>query len=258
MFEPENDIERLLMRASADPAGRPDFARALMDTQVFVVLVSESGKIEAGPDGNAVIPAGAKLSMPTATRGEEHLVPFFSARSRAKAWFKGDHIVAPDTVRELFERSVGQSFVLNPGSDYGKEFTPNEVRRLLAGHFDEGQQTVTIEKPEQVLLAHPKEIPTDLIEALAREFTKVPSVRGAWLMLAMRAGASEQSWMLGVDHKGSWQDVRAAIGRAVAGDVLNGWVLDAKPLDGSELSMTLRTGIPITAAKRGFLQKLFR
>ena len=64
--------------------------------------------------------------------------------------------------------------------------------------------------------------------------------------------------MLGVDHKGDWQDVRDAIGRAVAGDVLKGRLLDALPLDGQFARPTLRTGIPITAAKRGFLQKLFR
>jgi hypothetical protein len=35
-------------------------------------------------------------------------------------------------------------------------------------------------------------------------------------------------------------------------------LLDALPLEGSSLAVTLRTGIPIPAAKRGFLQKLFR
>lgn len=258
MFEPENDIERLLMRASAEPAERPGFARALMDAEVFAVLVSDGAKIMPGSDGNAVIPAGAKLSMPTATRGEEKLLPFFSARSRAKTWFKGDHVVAPERTRDLFERSPNAHFILNPGSDYGKEFTPGEVKQLLAGHFDPGPRTITIEKPDQVLLAHPKETPVDLIEALGRELQAVKSVQGAWLMLAMRAG--EQNWMLGVDHDGSWQDVRAAIGRAITGDVLGGRMLDALPLAGSSLAATLRTGIPIpvTAAKRGFLQKLFR
>ena len=43
MFEPENDIERLLMRASAEPAERPAFARALMDAQIVLVLVPEGG-----------------------------------------------------------------------------------------------------------------------------------------------------------------------------------------------------------------------
>jgi hypothetical protein len=128
------------------------------------------------------------------------------------------------------------------------------VARLLAGDFDlSSPQAVTTQAPQQIMLAHPKEIPSALIEALAREFADVKSVRGAWLMLAMRGGEAEQSWMLGVDHTGAWQEVRDAIGRAIVGDILGGRVLDAMPLDGSSLAVTLRTGIPVTAAKPGFL-----
>jgi hypothetical protein len=260
MFEPENDIERLLMRASAEPAMRPGFARALMDAQIFLVLVPDSGSIMPGADGKAVISEGAQLVSPTAMRNGQKLFPLFTAASRAKAWYKDDHIVAPESLRNVFARCPDDAYVLNPGSDYGKEFTPPEVRRMLAGQFDEAPQTQIIEKTEQVLLAHPKEIPVDLIAALGRELGAVPAVRGAWLMLAMRQGADAQSWMLGVDHEGDWQDVRAAIGRAIKGDVLNGMMLDAMPLTTSEVSVTLRTGIPILTAapKRGFFQKLFR
>jgi SseB protein N-terminal domain/SseB protein C-terminal domain len=253
MFEPENDIERLLMHASADPAERPAFARALMDAQIVLVLVPD-GPIASGPDGNAVIPEGTKMTLPSAMRGEERLIPFFTTRSRAQAWYRDDHVAVPERVRDLFARYPGAPFVLNPGSDYGKDFTPGEVARMLAGDFDlSGPQAVTTQVPQQVMLAHPSEIPTALIEALAREFAAVKSVRGAWLMLAMRGGESEQSWMLGVDHGGAWQDVRDAIGRALVGDILGGRMLDAMPLDGSSLAATLRTGIPVTAAKGGFL-----
>jgi hypothetical protein len=92
-----------------------------------------------------------------------------------------------------------------------------------------------------------------LIEALGRELGVVKTVKGAWLMLAMLPGNAEQSWMLGVDHAGAWQDVQDAIGRAIAGDILEGRILDAMPLEGSSLASTLRTGIPVIAAKRGFL-----
>jgi SseB protein C-terminal domain/SseB protein N-terminal domain len=252
MFEPENDIERLLMRASAEPAERPGFARALIDAQIFVVLVSDGGPIVPGPDGKVVIPEGTKLTLPNAMRGEERLIPFFTAPSRARAWFKDDHIVAPDRTRDLFRRYPDAPFLLNPGSDYGKEFTPNEIKRLLAGQFEDGARTIVTEKSE-VLLGHPQEVPTALIEALKREFSEVNSIRGAWLMLAMLPGNAEQSWMLGVDHAGAWQDVQDAIGRAIAGDILEGRILDAVALEGSSLASTLRTGIPVTAAKGGFL-----
>lgn len=255
MFEPENDIERMLMRASAEPAERPAFARALMDSQIFVVLVPDADHpVVHGPDGKTVVAEGTTLSLPSAMRGDEKLIPFFTAPSRARNWFKGDHIVSPDLTRDLFGRYPGAPFVLNPGSDYGKDYTPGEVARMLAGEFDQrAPQTITTQAPEQILLAHPKEIPTDLIEALTRELAAVKSVHGAWLMLAVHAGQTEQSWMLGVDHEGSWHVVRDAIGRAIVGDILGGRLLDALPLEGSALAGTLRTGIPVTAGRSGFL-----
>ena len=154
-------------------------------------------------------------------------------------------------MRDLFARYPDQACVLNPGSDYGKEFTPAEVKRLLAGHFEEASGNVTVSAGGRVLLGHPSEIPHALIAALGRELGAVASVRGAWLLLAMREGQSEQGWMLGVDHRGPWDEVAAAIDRACAGDVLAGRMLDATPLDDSPLSSTLRTGIPVTAGKAG-------
>ena len=169
MFEPENDIERLLMRASAEPAERLAFARAVMDAQIFVVLVSDGGPIVPGPDGQITIPAGTKLTLPSAMRGEERLIPFFTAPSRARTWFNGEHIVAPERTRDLFARYPDLPFLLNPGSDYGKEFTPPEVKRLLAGQFDEGPRTIVTDKPQQVMLGHPKQIPVALVaERIAR------------------------------------------------------------------------------------------
>jgi SseB protein N-terminal domain len=129
-----------------------------MDSEVFLVLVPESGKIEPGPDGNATIPEGTKLNVASAERDGQRFFPLFTAPSRARAWFKGDHIVAPDKTRDLFGRCPDVPFMLNPGSDFGKEFTPREIARLLAGQFDEGPQTITLDKPTQVLLGHPKEL----------------------------------------------------------------------------------------------------
>ena len=109
-----------------------------------------------------------------------------------------------------------------------------------------------------MLLAHPKEIPTDLIEALAREFAAVKSVRGAWLMLAMRAGRANRAGCSAsiTRARGRTCAMRSAARYQAISSTAR--MLDALPLEGSSLAATLRTGIPITAAKPGFLQKLFR
>jgi hypothetical protein len=246
MSEPENEIERELVRAITEPAARPGFLRMFMAAEVFIVLVPEGGApIAPGPDGSATVPPGAKLNLMTMKRGEETLVPIFTAPSRVRAWFAGEHIVASDKVSTLFTNFGRVPFVLNPGSDIGKEFTVGEIERLMAGDFETGLRHSVLDQPEQFLLAHPAQPPEALIAALARELGAVRSVSGACLMLASRAGNPAQSWMLGVEHSGDWNEVNTAIARAVSGSDLQGRSLDATPLTDSELSTTLRTGIPI-------------
>ncbi|MGM4919705.1 enhanced serine sensitivity protein SseB C-terminal domain-containing protein [Tardiphaga sp. 813_E8_N1_3] len=258
MFQPENDIERALMRASADPAERPGFARDIIDADIFVVLLPEAGALVPDENGKAGIPEGSKLTLASVRHGDEEVLPFFTAASRARAIFHGDHIVAPDVTRDFFKRNPDRAFLLNPGSDYGKEFSRSEASRLLAGNFGEDGQTVVIEEPANVLLGMPKQIPDALIAALGHELGALKTVLGAWLMLAKHAGETNESWMLGVDHKGEWRDVQEALKRAVRGDVLRGRFLDAVPINENSLGPDLRAGIPVIAAKRGFFSKLFR
>jgi len=258
VFEPENAIERALMRAATEPAARPDFVRSLMDAEVFVALIPEDGgEIPVGPDSQAQIPEGTRVQLATAMRGDETLVAFFTAPSRARSWIENDHIVSPERTRDLFQRYRELAFVLNPGSECGKEFTPAEIERLLAGEFDEPTDATVTDQPVSVLLVHPRERPNALIRALARELASVSDVRSAFLMLAHRTDQSEQIWMLGIELAGDWGPVDAAINRAIAGEVLQGRSLEAVPLDDSELAVILRTGIQIVPEKRAFLG-LFR
>jgi hypothetical protein len=258
MFQPENDIERVLMRAAKEPAERPGFDRAIIDAEIFVVLLPEAGTLVPDVNGRAVLPEKARLATATVTRGDEQLLPFFTAASRARVIFSGDHIVAPDVTRNFFKRNPDRAFVLNPGSDYGKEFTRSEAGRLLAGHFGEGGETIVIDNPQDVLLGRPKQAPEALIAALGRELGALKTVQGAWLLQAQHAGENQPSWMLGVDHNGDWRDVQGALSRAVRGDILRGRFLDAVSINESSLEADLRAGIPLIDRKRGFFSKLFR
>ena len=233
MFEAENDIERLLMRASAEPAERPGFARALIDAQIFVVLVvrrrSDRPRTRRQRPRS---PEGTKLDAAErdARRGEAD--PVLHARRRGRA--PGSRTITSSRrtrTRDLFARYPHAPFLLNPGSDYGKEFTPAEVKRLLAGQFDDGPRTVVAETSQQVLLGASQRDPRRLDRGAGRA-SLTPSKPSRRLADAGDACPQRrQSWMLGVDHTGAWQDVQDAIGRALAGDVLEGRILDALPLE---------------------------
>jgi hypothetical protein len=244
MFEPENDIERVLLRAT-DPAARTAFLRALMDAQIFIVLIPEGGPIVPDANGNATIPEGTTLKLATAQRGDEAIVPFFSAPARARAWFQRDHIVAPEKTRVLFERVRDGPLVLNPGTA-GKEFTRSEVARLLAGNYGEAVNTVTIDKPTNVLLAQPAEYPTDLTSALSRVYSTVPQIKAAYLAQVTFPGEAPHL-LVAVDADMEWRALMDQLRPHLKATLPPDRLIDFTPLAGSSFESYFQSVAPFFA-----------
>ena len=147
MFEPENDLERSLVRAANEPAHRADFFRELMDAQVFLALDFVGDPPVAGPDGEVTLPKGTTLNLRALKSGDEAFVPFFTAPSRARVIFKGEHVVVPEKTRDLFQRYPQAQFVLNPGWPVSKDFLRDEVARFMQGDFGAAHESVTLDEP---------------------------------------------------------------------------------------------------------------
>lgn len=142
MFEPENDIERSLVRAaSGDRQAQATVVRELLQGNIWWAMIVHrpggmlhvpTGPIWkvisdlAGPDGMVLAPAGSMLEVATARRRDRDaaLIACFTAPSRAREWVTRPHIVIPDNIRDAYARPsyAGQRFVLNPGSSYCLEF----------------------------------------------------------------------------------------------------------------------------------------
>jgi hypothetical protein len=218
MFEPENELEHALVTAGADVGSRRGFLRQLLDADVFVALSAD--KIETNPDGTATIPVGAQLRERVVTRNGVTYMAFFSAASRARTIFKDTHVVAPDTTRAVFERHRGAAFVLNPGSEYSREFPPAEAERLLAGDFTPNVDPVTVTAPTSVLLSQPLPYPSELTGALSRAFADHPSIEAAYLTQVDYPGNPERRRAIGIELLNSdWRDfideVQGKLGDAI-------------------------------------------
>jgi hypothetical protein len=135
MFEPENDLERSLIRAVNEPAHRPDFLLRMFNAQTYLAMVVEGGPLPASPDGRVVIPPGATVTPKTLHEGHQEYLQFFTSLSRARARGKGQFLIAPMVTRELFERHFGKHFMLNPGYEHAQKFSSDDVNRMLAGQF---------------------------------------------------------------------------------------------------------------------------
>ena len=136
MFEPENELERSLVRAAAEPAHGPVFLRAMFNGTAFVALEFDGAPPVPNAEGKVVLPEGTKLRLRTVRVGDQVYLPFFTAASRARAALKGKFVIAPNVTREFFERHPGKQFVLNPGHEYTRTLSSDDVNLLLAGQFD--------------------------------------------------------------------------------------------------------------------------
>jgi type III secretion system (T3SS) SseB-like protein len=196
-FEAENDLERALMRAPNDPSARPEFYRLLMDSTLFVI-----GKIEGhqNPQGQM---QGDRLMIATIAWEGKNYHPVFSCMARLKAFAPGEEVEFLQLAgRALFSATKGSHFLLNPGSDFGKELSAEELTSIMG-------QT-------RVMIGQAKEYPKKLVDPLKDFFARTPQVKAAHIVQIAFEGKDEPPHpLIGIDAEGDWQALSQQIGEVM-------------------------------------------
>jgi hypothetical protein len=126
-FVPENALENALVDVASDPAALDAFYRALLDADLFVV-----GEIENHPfSGSRVTETDETLLLVGEVREGKQYIPVFSSLTRLQAHIVGTRRYVAMKGRAIFENARGQTFKLNPSSEYGKELSADEISHLL-------------------------------------------------------------------------------------------------------------------------------
>lgn len=181
-FEPENDLERALMKAPNDESARPEFYRQLLESQLYVL---------GDMNGNQM-----SLTMTEHSGHNYHLA--FSALSRLQAFVKQEEKYLQLKGRDLFAATKGAYFMLNPGADYGKELLPEEIAWILDPK--PVHREVTVEQDTSVLIGQPKNPPTALLDALSAAFNAHRDVTAAHMCQVVSAtDAASPHILIGVD-----------------------------------------------------------
>ena len=223
-FVPENDLEKALMRAPNEPAARPEFYRLLLESDLYVI-----GQVEgrAPGEGRHTVAAGERLQLMSSEAKGQQFIPVFSALVRLQAYVRDERRYLSLNGRSLFEMTGGASFVLNPGSEYGKELLPQEI----AGLLHPPGQTVTMEKPTKVLIGQPAVYPRDLVDALKAAFARRPEVLNAYLVQIAYEGTDQPPHpLIGVETTGDWQSLSQEVGHVVNA-LGSDLPVDAVPID---------------------------
>ena len=203
-FDPENDLERALQRAMAEPALRAEFYRLLLDSNLFVI-----GQIgRASPEDDNTAPANDRLMIATLSHEGREYHPLFSGLSRLKTFAREEDVAHLSfDGRTLFNTTKGASFILNPGSECGKMLVPEEITSILND---------PAYRPVRARLSKPAVYPQSLVDGLKALFGKRPEVVGAHLAEIVVEGSGEPPHpMIGVETDGDWGDLSQAMGEVM-------------------------------------------
>jgi hypothetical protein len=215
-------LEGALRLAATDPSARPDFYRMLLEAEVLVI-----GDASPRPSGKWEAKAGESISLQHWSKPDGSMVlPFFSSIEALQRALDEEVTYYQLPARALFEMTQGATLVLDPRSEYGKEFVPGEITALLAGGLTRAAERHVMEEATQVLLAQPKERPVALIHGIGAFLAKRPAVKRAWLALMTNPAISpEPNLVVGVEVDGDPDAVFAEIGN-VAADLSDGGPVD--------------------------------
>lgn len=208
-LEPENDLERSLQRAATDPASRPRFYRDFTASQIFVV---NHGDPLAG-EGETTLEADSSLRLEAVEMNGKPYLPIFSSLPRLQATLREPARYIALNALEFLKITRGADLVLNPGSDYGKEFTAAEIESILDGSLGQPGETYVAEKPTQVLIGQPSRHPTELVDALKRLFAGRKDVKRAWLAHFHNPERDETAHTLvALEVTGPWDEIAGEVG----------------------------------------------
>jgi hypothetical protein len=200
VFQPVNEIERLLIAAATDPAARPAFYRGLIEHELFLITEGPThrheGRIVAGDNTSyqvRMIELDGKLQAPIFTSVER--ISAIVPREVNFIAMKGGAVLG------MFR---GKDLVLNPGAEYGKMFIAQEVDSILTGTIFSPQAKPDV-GGKKILLGQPNDYPRHITNALQRFFARSREVRAAYLAHAFIPDIDKvPHTLIGVQVTGDW------------------------------------------------------
>jgi hypothetical protein len=130
MFKPVNALETLMQSATSNPAKIPDFYRALLDSELYIL----TPEAELEPGQRRSLELHEKISVATVEFMGKTWHPAFTAPERISAYLKEPETCLEAKARDLFQLlPPGSNFWLNPQSECQKPLPGDEIALLLSG-----------------------------------------------------------------------------------------------------------------------------
>lgn len=175
----DNSLTKTLELAATGKVSTVEFYQALMSVEIFAI-----GSIEGGTnDGSAQThKSGTSFNIKNWMMDDENaIIPFFTSLEDMQKSVSSEESYVAMSAENFFQITKGTHLVLNPGSDYNKEFTPHEVSLLIGQPDDAGISKQTIEKETRAFVGQPAEYPHALVDALSQVLPLYKTIDRAYL-----------------------------------------------------------------------------
>lgn len=229
--EPENRLETLLRLAASEPAHRPEFCKVLLESNVLVL-----GSTDQDLSAEGQLQEGSAISIVNWQEDSGNdVIPFFSSMSALEESVETDEPYLEMPVNVLFEMTLGTKLIMNPHSEYGKEFYPDEIKFLLSNGIIEESTQRTIEEDTEVLLGEPENYPAQLVDSLTTLLSKHTNVSAAYLGLIHDASHDEEpNLIIGVQGEDDLETVIQEAGLVARDTTVGDEVIDFIIIDNND------------------------
>lgn len=220
-FEPVNVLEESLMLAADHPSSRPRFYEELVKSNIYFITEDS-----AGTEGG-VLKADTKVSIRQIVAENKTYIPVFSSVQRLQTFITEPATYLAMNSLDFFNLTKGTEVLLNPGSEYGKAFSIQEIDSILDGTIGTPHERYVVEKETTVQIGLPANPPTELLSELTKLFRTLKDVQAAYNVLINNPedGLGPHT-LIGIVVSGDWERVMGA-----AGMVANAVTVPNPPID---------------------------
>lgn len=233
VFKPENQLEKSLVNASKNPSSRPQFYRDLLEADILVInRGKENLKIK-----NNLLEKGSKLEIPNIERNGKLWIPIFSSLTRLRELIPSEVVYVKLNARDFFENARGSEIILNPASEFGKEFSSEEVEKILDNSIFKPYQTIIAKKETKLIIGQPAVFPEKLVKELIKYFSTNKNIIRAYLVQIYNPESSEPPHLLvSIDARGDFEKIIGDVGLIATGVLGKDEFIDFTRLNNSDVS----------------------
>jgi hypothetical protein len=177
-----HSIENALAEAIRDPGARPEFHRALLDSDVYVVTANSQEELRKGSLGSVA------LKLVLYESNGEMMVPFFTSAEKLEEALKQHPGWVRLKARDFFRMVRKAKSVLNAGHAHQWTFCPADVAALLERPV---VNAVVLDPLESELFPPSRDaVPESVLAALRSFYAKHAGIQAAYVLVARARAAS--------------------------------------------------------------------